>query len=49
MTSLLLDAHARLRVLAFGRVTVAQAVLESLPVVTSDAALVGSPAVRAVW
>ena len=33
----------------FDRVIVAQAVLESLPVVTSDAALVGFPAIRTVW
>ena len=33
----------------FDRVIVAQAVLESLPVVTSDAALVEFPAIRTVW
>ncbi len=33
----------------FDRVIVAQAVLESLPVVTSDAALVDFPAIRTVW
>ena len=33
----------------FDRVIVAQAVLESLPVVTGDAALVGFPAIRTVW
>jgi PIN domain nuclease of toxin-antitoxin system len=33
----------------FDRVIVAQAVLESLPVVTSDAALAGFPAIRTVW
>ncbi|RFU20049.1 type II toxin-antitoxin system VapC family toxin [Geodermatophilus marinus] len=33
----------------FDRVIVAQAVLESLPVVTSDAALLGFPAIRTVW
>ncbi len=33
----------------FDRVIVAQAVLESLPVVTSDAALAEFPAIRTVW
>ena len=33
----------------FDRVIAAQAVLESLPVVTSDAALVEFPAIRTVW
>ena len=33
----------------FDRVIVAQAVLESLPVVTSDAELVEFPAIRTVW
>ena len=33
----------------FDRVIVAQAVLESLPVVTSDAALVAFPAIRTLW
>ncbi|HJX44844.1 MAG TPA: type II toxin-antitoxin system VapC family toxin [Geodermatophilus sp.] len=33
----------------FDRVIVAQAVLESLPVVTGDAALAGFPAIRTVW
>ncbi len=33
----------------FDRVIVAQAVLESLPVVTSGAALVDFPAIRTVW
>ncbi len=33
----------------FDRVIVAQAVLESLPVVTSDAVLVEFPAIRTVW
>ena len=33
----------------FARVIVAQAVQESLPVVTSDAALVEFPAIRTVW
>lgn len=33
----------------FDRVIVARALLESLPVVTSDAALVGFPAMRIVW
>ncbi len=33
----------------FDRVIVAQAVLESLPVVTSDAAFVDFPAIRTVW
>ncbi|TFV61887.1 type II toxin-antitoxin system VapC family toxin [Geodermatophilus sp. DF01-2] len=33
----------------FDRVIVAQAVVESLPVVTSDAALVEFPAIRTVW
>jgi PIN domain nuclease of toxin-antitoxin system len=33
----------------FDRVIVAQAVLESLPVVTSDAALGDFPAIRTVW
>jgi PIN domain nuclease of toxin-antitoxin system len=49
MTSLLRVTQARLWVLAFDRVIVAQAVLESLPVVTSDAALVEFPAVRTLW
>ena len=33
----------------FDRVIVAQAVLESLPVVTGDAVLAGFPAIRTVW
>jgi PIN domain nuclease of toxin-antitoxin system len=33
----------------FDRVIVAQAVLESLPVVTGDAALADFPAIRTVW
>ena len=33
----------------FDRVIVAQALLESLPVVTSDAALMEFPAIRTVW
>ena len=33
----------------FDRVIVAQAVLESLPVVTSDVALAEFPAIRTVW
>lgn len=49
MTSPLLDTRARLWVLAVDRVIVARAVPESLPVVTSDAALVGCPAIRTVW
>ncbi len=33
----------------FDRVIAAQAALESLPVVTSDAALAGFPAIRTLW
>ena len=51
MSSLLLDTHALpwSHRDPFDRVIAAQAVLESLPVVTSDAALSGFPAIRTVW